>query len=172
MSPARAPLRLLFLCAGNSARSQMAEAVLNRKARGRLIAESAGSSPAERVNPHAVATLKDHGYDWAGHSPRGIDSVAGREWDLVITVCDRARESCPILPGQPVVAHWGMADPAGVSGSDAAKRRAFEEAFELIDRRIDLLLALPVENLGRRMLERRVGRIGQSDDASSETAAL
>jgi arsenate reductase len=157
------PLRLLFLCTGNSARSQIAEAVLNQKSHGRFIAGSAGARPAERVNPYAIASLRDHGYEWAGHQPRGLDTIAEQDWDFVITVCDRAKESCPILPGRPVFAHWGMPDPAEVVGTDAVKRRAFDDAFRLINRRIDLLLALPVEKLERRALEHRLSRIGQSD---------
>ncbi len=115
------PLRLLFLCTGNSARSQMAEAILNRKGRGRWHAESAGSRPAARVNPYAIAALQTHGYESAGHPPRGLDSIVGQEWDFVITVCDHAKEACPVLPGQPVIAHWGMPDPAEVVGSNEVK---------------------------------------------------
>ncbi len=154
------PLRVLFLCTGNSARSQLAEAVLNRKGVGRFQAESAGSRPATRVNPYAVETLRIHGYEWLGHPPRGLDSVLDQQWDFVITVCDRARESCPIFPGQPMIAHWGMPDPAEVEGTDQEKRRAFNEAFLLINRRIDLLLALPMPKLERLALEQRVRAIG------------
>jgi arsenate reductase (thioredoxin) len=154
------PLRVLFLCTGNSARSQLAEAVLNRKGVGRFLAESAGSRPAARVNPYAVETLRIHGYEWQGHPPRGLDGVLDQQWDFVITVCDRARESCPFFHGQPMIAHWGMPDPAEVEGTDQEKRRAFNEAFLLINRRIDLLLALPMPKLERLALEHRVRAIG------------
>jgi len=114
--------RVLFLCTGNSARSQMAEALLNWKGRQRFHAESAGSRPADRVNPHAIETLRDYNVPWHGHAPRGIDGLERESWDCVVTVCDRAQESCPIFPGQPIMAHWGMPDPADVAG-DAAKKR-------------------------------------------------
>lgn len=158
------PLRLLFLCTGNSARSQMAEAIVNRKARGRILAESAGSQPAARVNPLAVETLRDYGIDWQGHPPRSVDGLEREGWDFVITVCDRAKESCPIFPGQPMLAHWGMPDPATVAGDEAARRAAFRDAFLVLNRRIDLLLALPLERLERLALEARVRAIGAAKD--------
>ena len=159
--------RLLFLCTGNSARSQMAEALLNWKGRGRFRAESAGSRPADRVNPHAIETLRDYDVPWAGHAPRGIDGLEREPWDFVITVCDRAKESCPIFPGQPILAHWGMPDPAEVVGDEAAKRQAFEAAFLSLSRRIDLLLALPIEKLERLALEARVRAIGHATGGST-----
>jgi len=159
--------RLLFLCTGNSARSQMAEALLNWKGRGRFRAESAGSRPADRVNPHAIETLRDYDVPWAGHAPRGIDGLEREPWDFVITVCDRAKESCPIFPGQPILAHWGMPDPADVAGDEAAQRQAFEAAFLLLSRRIDLLLALPIEKLERLALEARVRTIGHATGGST-----
>ena len=157
------PLRVLILCTGNSARSQMAEAILNRKGRGRFIAESAGSQPAAQVNPYAVEALREAGIDWSGHQPLGIDDLEPRSWDIVITVCDNAREACPIFPGQPALAHWGMEDPAGVTGDAETKRRAFREALQLISRRIDLMLALPAEKLERLALQERLRAIGGAD---------
>ena len=159
--------RLLFLCTGNSARSQMAEALLNWKGRGRFHAESAGSRPADRVNLHAIETLRDYEVPWAGHAPRSIDGLEREPWDFVITVCDRAKESCPIFPGQPILAHWGMPDPADVAGDEAAQRQAFEAAFLLLSRRIDLLLALPIEKLERLALEARVRTIGHATGGST-----
>jgi arsenate reductase len=152
--------RLLFLCTGNSARSQMAEAILNRRGQGRFRAESAGSNPAPRVNPLAIETLRDHGIEWSGHQPQTVDGLENEPWDFVVTVCDRAKEACPIFPRHPVLAHWGMPDPAGVEGSDADRRRAFRDAFILIARRIDLLLALPVEKLDRLATEAKLRAIG------------
>ena len=125
----------------------MAEALLNQKAGGRMVAESAGSHPAARVNAFAVEALRQVGIDWAGRTPRGVPDIIDHHWDLVITVCDRARESCPILPGQPTLAHWGMPDPAEVQGTDAEKLEAFVEARILLSRRIDLLLAVPTKDL-------------------------
>ena len=142
-----APVRVLFLCTGNSARSQMAEALLNRKGEGRFHAESAGSRPAARVNPNAIRALADIGITWDGRAPRGIDGLEDEHWDLVITVCDNAREACPVFPGQPTFAHWGMDDPAEVEGSDEDVQRAFEAARDLLARRIDLLLSVPPERL-------------------------
>ncbi|HYR32635.1 MAG TPA: arsenate reductase ArsC [Gemmatimonadales bacterium] len=134
-------------CTGNSARGPMAEAILNHKGRGRFRPERAGSQPAASVNPLAIETLKEHGIPWDGHSPRSVDGLERESWDFVITVCDRAKESCPVFPGQPILAHWGQPDPTD--------RRAFRDAF----RRIDLLLALPIERLERAALAARVRAI-------------
>jgi len=159
------PLRVLILCSGNSARSQMAEAILNQKGRGRFTAESAGSQPAARVNPYAIEALQEAGIDWKGRRPRGVDDLGSRSWDIVITVCDRAKEACPIFPGQPALAHWGMEDPASVEGDDDTKRRAFREALQLISRRVDLMLALPVEKLERLALRERLRAIGAEESS-------
>lgn len=152
--------RVLILCTGNSARSQIAEALLSRKGKGRFIVASAGSRPALQVNPGAVQVLADAGIDWQGRTPKGIDDVIREPWDFVITVCDRAREACPIFPGTPILAHWGMPDPAEVEG-DEEKRRAFEQTLTVLSRRIDLFLALPAEKLERMILEQKVRAIGQ-----------
>lgn len=156
------PFRVLFLCTGNSARSQMAEAVLNRKGRGRFEAHSAGSRPADRVNPLAIWALHEAGLEWRGHPPRSLNGLEREPWDFVITVCDRARESCPVFAGHPVLAHWGMPDPAAVVGTEAGQRAAFIEALTLINRRIDLFLALPVAKLEHLALRTRVQAIGQA----------
>ncbi len=138
----------------------MAEALLNWKGRGRFHAESAGSRPADRVNPHAIETLGEYHIPWAGHAPRGIDGLERERWDFVVTVCDRAKESCPLFSGQPILAHWGMPDPTECAGDEAAKRAAFKDAFLLLSRRIDLLVTLPLEKLERLALEARVRAIG------------
>jgi arsenate reductase len=152
--------RVLFLCTGNSARSQMAEALLNHEGAGRFEAESAGTEPAARVNPGAIEALAAGGIEWHGHAPRSVDGLEGRTWDLVVTVCDDAKESCPIFPAGPVIAHWGMPDPAAVQG-DAAKRAAFRGTLDVLRRRIDALVKLPVEGLARQALEARVREIGR-----------
>lgn len=154
--------RILFLCTGNSARSQIAEALVHAWGSDRFEPASAGSKPAERVNPFAIEALAQIGIDWSGREPKTIDVVAAEPWDLVITVCDRAKESCPVLPGRPVTAHWGLDDPAEVTGSDEDKRRAFTSTRQLLARRIDLLLALPLETLDRPTLERELRGIGGS----------
>lgn len=163
------PLRLLFLCTGNSARSQMAEAILQRKGGDRFVVASAGSKPAEQVNPYATRELSSIGVNWRG-SPKSIDAVMAEDWDIIITVCDRAREACPIFPGRPMLAHWGMPDPAEVDGDDATKSRAFHDAFTLLNRRIDLLLALPFYKLERMALEIRLGAIGAVGAPESASA--
>lgn len=161
LSAAARPRRVLILCTGNSARSQIAEALLARKGAGKFEVTSAGSRPAPRVNPWAVRVLEEHGIAWQGRTPKGLDGLETERWDFVITVCDRAKEACPIFPGTPVLAHWGMPDPAEVEGPDEEKLRAFRETYVVLSRRIDLLLALPAQKLDRLALEREVRAIGQ-----------
>jgi arsenate reductase (thioredoxin) len=152
--------RVLFLCTGNSARSQIAEALVNHDGAGRLVAESAGTEPAARVNPGAVEALASAGIEWHGHAPRSVVGLDQRPWDLVVTVCDDAKESCPVFPAGPVIAHWGMPDPAAVPGDVAAKRAAFHGALDVLRRRVEALMRLPVEDLSRPALEARVREIG------------
>jgi arsenate reductase len=156
-------MRVLFLCTANSARSQIAEALLSHKGGERFAAYSAGSHPAARVNPMAIEALRKVGIDWTGRVPRGTDGLEREPWDLVITVCDNAREACPVFPAQPAMAHWGMEDPAAASGSDAERQRAFDQALQLLGRRIDLLLALPAEKLDRLALEQRTRAISAQE---------
>jgi arsenate reductase (thioredoxin) len=149
-------LRVLFLCTANSARSQIAEALLTRKGKGRFVVASAGSEPAGEVNPLAVRVLREYGIDWSGKRPKGFDVVQGDHWTLVITVCDRAKETCPTFPGHPVFAHWGIPDPADVIGPEEQRLRAFRETLQYLSRRIDLMLAIPLEKLERQALEERM----------------
>ena len=150
--------RILVLCTGNSARSQIAEAIFATRGAGRIEAGSAGSHPAPRVNPFAVSTLKAHRIAWEGKIPKTIDEVAGTPWDLVITVCDHANESCPFFPGDPPRVHWGMPDPAAVTGSEAEIGAAFEATYHELDRRVESLLMAPLETLERDPL----GRLAQA----------
>jgi arsenate reductase len=152
------PFQVLVLCTGNSARSQVAEALLATKGAGRIVAGSAGSHPASRVHPGAVAVLARHGIAWEGKVPKTIDEVAGNAWDLLITVCDHANESCPIFPGTPPRVHWGLPDPAHVEG-EAANAAAFESTYRALEDRITALLALPLENLSRGELEQQAREI-------------
>lgn len=166
---------VLFLCTGNSARSVMAEAILSREGQGRFKAFSAGSKPAGAVNPHAARLLEGLGYDLAGFRSKSWDEFAGAdapEMDFIFTVCDDAAgEVCPIWPGHPATAHWGVPDPAKATGSDVEIQLAFDEAYRMLANRIGILVNLPVEKLDRVTLKRRlddIGKIGRpADDASS-----
>lgn len=140
------PFRILVLCTGNSARSQIAKALLHARGGGRVEVESAGSRPAPRVNPHAIEVLREHGIAWEGHRPKSIDDVAGQEFNLVITVCDNARDACPYFPGAGAQVHWGLSDPAEVTDPEAA-RQAFSETYSALASRADALLTLPLEDL-------------------------
>jgi arsenate reductase len=142
--------RVLVLCTGNSARSQIAEALIATKGAkrkdGLVESSSAGSRPAPRVNPFAVSTLEAHGISWNGRTPKSIDDVAGEHFDLVITVCDNARDACPFFPGAKAQVHWGLPDPADHTEPDAA-RRAFAATYRSLEKRVDALLTLPLERL-------------------------
>lgn len=155
---------MLVLCTGNSARSQIAEALLATRGAGRVEAASAGSRPAARVNPYAVEVLHAHGIEWNGRSPRGIDDVAGQRFDLVITVCDNARDACPVFPGAGAQVHWGLPDPADET-DPAAARRAFAETYDALGARVDALLALPLEELDAAVLRERAQAVHESRPA-------
>jgi protein-tyrosine-phosphatase len=160
------PYNVLFLCTGNSARSILAEAYLNSAGRGRFKACSAGSHPTGRVNPLALELLTKSRIDTAGLRSKTWDEFAGPgapEIDMIFTVCDNAAgEVCPIWPGKPITARWGVADPAAVIGSDEEKRKAFQRAFAELSARIKLLLALPIEKLDRHALKSRLEEIGRT----------
>jgi arsenate reductase len=162
---------VLFLCTGNSARSVLAEAYLNKAGRGRFKAYSAGSHPAGKVNPFALELLGEHGIDSAGFRSKSWEEFAAPgapQIDMIFTVCDRAAgEVCPVWPGKPITAHWGVEDPAAVTGPDEAKRKAFVKAFNELSLRINLLLALPLEKLDRHALKSRLDEIGKSDSRTS-----
>jgi protein-tyrosine-phosphatase len=157
---------VLFLCTGNSARSILAEALLNRHGAGRFRAFSAGSQPAGRVNPFAIELLKDAGFPTGGLRSKNWDEFAAPDapqLDFVFTVCDNAAaEVCPIWPGQPVTAHWGVPDPAAAQGTDEHKRKAFRDTFITLERRINLFLSLPVRSLDQLALARHVSEIGRA----------
>jgi len=157
---------VLFLCTGNSARSILSEALLNRRGSGRFRAFSAGSHPTGRVNPFALDLMQRSGIPTDGLRSKSWDEFAAPgapALDFVFTVCDNAAgEVCPIWPGQPVTAHWGIPDPAAVEGSDGDKRKAFDEAFRVLERRISLFVSLPIRSLDQLALSRKVAEIGQS----------
>lgn len=163
----RKPLKVLFLCTGNSARSILAEAYLNNAGGGKFRAYSAGSRPQGKVNPLALELLGKHRINTEGLRSKNWDEFAkpgAPKLDLIVTVCDNAAgETCPIWPGQPVTAHWGVEDPAAAVGSDEDRRRAFLEAFRRLSARIDLLIALPFEKLSRQALKTRLDEIANCE---------
>jgi arsenate reductase (thioredoxin) len=166
---------VLFLCTGNSARSIMAEAILNFKGRPNFTAYSAGSHPSGPVRPEALRQLEIariptrslHSKSWDEFSQPGAPKL-----DFVLTVCDNAaKEVCPVWPGQPMTAHWGVPDPAAIRGSQTNIERAFRDAFLILDRRISLFLCLPLKTLDRLALKRELDNIGQTSNHSTTTSA-
>lgn len=155
---------VLFLCSGNSARSILAEALLNREGEGRFRAYSAGSRPKGAVHPMAIELLGDLGFPTDGLRSKSWDEFAvpgAPQLDFIFTVCDDAAgETCPIWPGKPISAHWGIEDPAAVEGP--GQREAFETALRYLGNRITLFLALPIESLDAKSLRRRLSEIGQT----------
>jgi len=157
---------VLFLCTGNSARSIIAEALLNVKGAGRFRAFSAGSYPTGSVNPFALREVQAAGYDQKGLRSKSWDefaAVGAPQMDFVITVCDHAAgELCPVWPGQPITAHWGFPDPAKVDGGDETKHRAFARVARELATRIQLFISLPLATLDRLMLETQVRSLGKT----------
>lgn len=157
---------VLFLCTGNSARSILAEALLNNLGKGRFRAFSAGSHPAGQVNPFALALLEKNKFPTGELRSKAWDEFAQPDapcLDFVITVCDKAAgEVCPVWPGQPVTAHWGVPDPVAMEGADEAKRHAFVHAMRQLQRRICMFVSLPFETLDRMKLQQAVRDIGKT----------
>jgi len=165
---------VLFLCTGNSARSVLAESILSRLGRGRFRAFSAGSHPTGRVNPHAVALLKRLNYTTEGLRSKSWDEFAASgapALDFIFTVCDNAAgEVCPIWPGQPMTAHWGIPDPAAVEGTDAEIAAAFADAYRMLERRMDIFTNLPLASLDRLVLQKQLDAIGSVEGSTSSAA--
>ncbi|HEY0763168.1 MAG TPA: arsenate reductase ArsC [Pyrinomonadaceae bacterium] len=158
------PYKLLFLCTGNSARSIFGEYLLRRLGGERFAVYSAGAFPTGTVNPWAIKVLKDCFHiDASDARSKSAEELKGVEFDFVITVCDNARETCPVWPGQPIVAHWSSPDPAAVEGSDEEKYRAFKEVAFQINRRLQLFTALPLEKLDRLKLTALTTEIGNRE---------
>ena len=157
---------VLFLCTGNSARSILAEALLNHRAKGGLTAYSAGSHPSGVVRPEALRQLESAGIPTTGLRSKSWDEFAlpnAPRMNFVFTVCDNAaNETCPFWPGQPMTAHWGIPDPAAVKGTPEEIARAFREAFTILDRRINLFLALPLATLEQLAIQHEIENIGRS----------
>jgi arsenate reductase len=165
-APART-FNVLFLCTGNSARSILGEAILNREGRGRFKAYSAGSHPKGQVHPYSIDLLRNLHYDTSGFRSKSWDEFAepgAPALDFVFTVCDdAAKESCPVWPGQPMTAHWGVPDPAAVKGTEAEKRVAFSETYRMLNSRISIFVNLPLAALDRYALQQRLDAIGKSE---------
>jgi arsenate reductase (thioredoxin) len=166
------PYHVLFLCTGNSARSIMAEAILNRVGVGKFRAFSAGSQPKGQVHPQTLRLLASLGYDTSGARSKSWDEFTAPgapRFDFVFTVCDNAApESCPLWPGQPMTAHWGIPDPALATGTPAEVALAFKDAYRMLDRRIGIFTALPLRLLARLTLQHKLDEIGRMHGATAK----
>jgi arsenate reductase len=162
---------VLFLCTGNSARSIMAEAILNKVGQGRFQAFSAGSQPKGEINPNTIRLLHALGYDTTSYRSKSWDEFSrpgAPEFDFIITVCDNAAgETCPLWPGHPMTAHWGIPDPAEARGSQAQIALAFDEAYRMLSRRIGIFVSLPMDALDKLVLQVKLRDIGRMDDATA-----
>jgi arsenate reductase (thioredoxin) len=171
----RQPFNVLFLCTGNSARSILAESILHKDGGGRFNAYSAGSHPKGRVNPLALKTLEAFEYPVEGFRSKSWEEFTAPDaplLDFVFTVCDSAAsEACPVWPGQPMTAHWGIEDPAAVEGTDIEKQRAFNQAFHYLKNRIAVFIFLPVKSLDQPSLANRLKEIGRMEGASHSEKA-
>jgi protein-tyrosine-phosphatase len=166
------PFNVLFLCTGNSARSIMAEAILNKVGAGNFRAYSAGSQPKGRVNPYTIQLLRSLGHDTSGFRSKSWNEFAkpgAPPLDFAFTVCDNAAgEICPVWPGQPMTAHWGVSDPAEAQGSPAEIALAFKDAYRMLNQRIGVFTALPIRSLDQISLQQRLKEIGRMDGATAK----
>jgi arsenate reductase (thioredoxin) len=168
------PFNVLFLCTGNSARSIIAEAILNKAGAGKFRAFSAGSQPKGRVHPETLQLLQRLGYDTSTFRSKSWSEFAepgAPVMDFVFTVCDNAAgEACPLWPGQPMTAHWGVPDPAEARGNPAEIALAFKDAYRMLNQRIGIFVALPIRSLDKLSLQKRVQEIGRMKDAAATAA--
>jgi protein-tyrosine-phosphatase len=168
------PFNTLFLCTGNSARSILAEAILNKLGAGKFRAYSAGSQPKGQVNPRTIDLLKALGYDTSGFRSKSWNEFArpgAPPLDFVFTVCDNAAgEACPVWPGQPMTAHWGVPDPAEAKGTPAEIALAFKDAYRMLHQRIAVFTALPIRSLDQLSLQQRLKDIGHMEGATAKAA--
>lgn len=165
------PFNVLFLCTGNSARSILAEAILNREGRGNFRAYSAGSQPKGQVHPYTLDLLRKLNFDVSGLRSKSWNEFASPNaipLDFVFTVCDNAAgETCPFWPGQPMTAHWGVPDPAAVTGGEAEMRLAFAQAYRMLSNRILAFTSLPLRSLDRLTLQKQLQSIGETKDSAA-----
>jgi arsenate reductase (thioredoxin) len=172
---ANRPYNVLFLCTANSARSIIAEAILNKIGAGKFHAFSAGSHPRGQINPHALQLLQSLGYDTSSFRSKSWSKFADPGaplLDFVFTVCDNAAgELCPVWPGQPMTAHWGVPDPALATGSSAEVALAFKDTYRMLNQRIGIFAALPLRSLDRLSLQKKLRDIGQMEGATASTSA-
>jgi arsenate reductase len=168
------PFNVLFLCTGNSARSIMAEAILNKLGAGKFRGHSAGSRPRGQVHPETLRLLKSLDYDIAGYRSKSWNEFAkpgAPSLDFVFTVCDNAAgESCPLWPGQPMTAHWGVPDPAEATGTAAEVALAFKDAYRMLHQRIAVFAALPIRSLDQLSLQSKLEKIGRMGGATAKAA--
>lgn len=171
----RKPYNVLFLCTGNSARSVMAEVILNRAGQGKFRAFSAGSQPKGQIHPYTLDLLRKLNYDVSGLRSKSWKEFSGPdapELDFVFTVCDdAARETCPVWPGQPITAHWGVPDPAAATGTEAEVRFAFADAVRMLTNRINIFVSLPLRSLDQLTLQRQLDAIGKTKDTGGKPAS-
>ena len=172
--PDHKPYNVLFLCTGNSARSILAECILNRYGQSNFSAYSAGSQPTGRVNPYALDLLKNQNYPTADLRSKSWNEFSGPgapDLDFVFTVCaNAAGEVCPVWPGQPMTAHWGVPDPAAVEGSESVKRAAFADTMRMLTQRISVFVSLPLSSLDKLTLQKHLDGIGKTDESSTSAA--
>jgi len=166
---------VLFICTGNSARSIMAEAVLNRAGQGRFRAFSAGSQPKGQVHPYVINLLRRLNYDLSGVRSKGWLEFSGPnapKLDFAFTLCDTAAaETCPVWPGQPMTAHWGLPDPAAATGTEAEIRFAFADAMRMLTNRINIFVSLPMKSLDQLTLQKQLDAIGKTKEKTSNPAS-
>lgn len=154
--------KVLFLCTGNSARSQMAEVALNRFGKDKYIASSAGSQPREKVDPYALKAIENSGFSTESLYPKEMNQFENEEFDFIITLCDKMKENCPIFPNRPIYAHWGMPDPASFVGSPEEKTECFNRTFQEICNRIHLFMNVKIEKRDRIEIEKELGEIANT----------
>jgi arsenate reductase (thioredoxin) len=168
------PYNVLFLCTGNSARSIMAEAILSKLGAGKFRAYSAGSQPKGQVHPETLRLLRSLDYDTSGFRSKSwneFTAAGAPKFDFVFTVCDNAAaEACPLWPGQPMTAHWGVPDPALATGTAAEVALAFKDSYRMLRQRIEVFIALPLRSLDRLTLQHKLSEIGRTTAATAKTA--